>query len=825
MPPESNNGPLLGTGARKSFQQTGSWNMLDITKIPYESTIGILARYMSGRVNPYTGAVVEEMSRQFRLSTKGRQNTEVAIKSLKIVGSVGDVLEFGFGIEDVIRSILKTEAGTVGLVLCAALKECYHDSVAIDVLLEMARSCKVSGEFMPPSAAWEEWLNACAGVLAVTDFPTRAEHLMRLPNTKQRLGVYQRYEGLPKSLRSCASPKSLADCLSAMGCITRDELDSVTFIGGADTGWLATVAEWFFDLRVTMTMSDGKIFYTNHVNLDEVQVKIIFQDDTVDASASLQCIEKSYILKDISRILDGDRPPNAGIVSGRVKWKEALTCAFQTEFDSLMEIPHTFSELLGCASRIFKGLAEAHNIFPDYLKRACLGYCDSSFGRGLVNNIIYWFPELKKLKKQMHKSAGMSFKDAQKSYELCISKIRAKCGCRTCMSKATGFTFEDEAIESTPGPARSLNTSQDDILTDADSNRSLKSNIEPDWDSDQDCQVIIAETIIYLSRILSTVHIETDNLLPMRSGFGMAYARQLRQRRSAYSGRSAIEAVGPIAFCLDFDNNFSIAMPKGNEEAVEARLYSVLELFSGQEVSSSSLAVSAASSNGIVAFLGVLREPSVRQDAVARIHVMPGRIYHEKKRYWSLADRVLTREPISTFTEAAKIEEDPNWEETQIGVRENSQALECLLAFGKQQDFNDPSSRPPVVVGPSLLAVTLASRRGLVSCKWSRGTYRGQFPSGPSCITSRNHSLLTPKEAEDAWKMSPYHVTVQDKIITFIRPKNDTAAIATVAALTNVELTCSLYIVSSECVQCCVEAAIDVDRPERSQFCFLYLSR
>ena len=48
------------------------------------------------------------------------------------------------------------------------------------------------------------------------------------------------------------------------------------------------------------------------------------------------------------------------------------------------------------------------------------------------------------------------------------------------------------------------------------------------------------------------------------------------------------------------------------------------------------------------------------------------------------------------------------------------------------------------------------------------------------------------------------------RIITFIRPKNDTAAVSRVTALAKVNLTCPLYIVSSECVQCCVKVAMNV---------------
>jgi hypothetical protein len=55
------------------------------------------------------------MSRQIRLSTKGRQNIEVATINLKIMGRIGIVSEFDFSIEYGIRSILKTKAGSVGL--------------------------------------------------------------------------------------------------------------------------------------------------------------------------------------------------------------------------------------------------------------------------------------------------------------------------------------------------------------------------------------------------------------------------------------------------------------------------------------------------------------------------------------------------------------------------------------------------------------------------------------------------------------------------------------------------------------------------------------
>ncbi|OCL14997.1 hypothetical protein AOQ84DRAFT_279874, partial [Glonium stellatum] len=407
--------------------------MLDLSKLPVEATIGILSRYSAGRVNPYTAVVGEAMCSKFQLAMKGRRNLELAVNSLKVVGSIGNTLEFGFGIEDVIRSMANSEGGSVCLAICAALKDCYSDTVAIEVLLEMARLCNVDGQYMPSSQSWKDLLRACAGTLSATAFPLRAEHLMRLPKGEQRLGAFLGLEATPRSFRGCSDPKSLAEALFALARITRNELQAITFIGGSDTGWLAAVAEWLLDLRVTMVKTDGEVIFMNHNDPDNVQVHIIFRDHDEEPSQTLRSVGKTYVLADVSKLFaDEGRSPNTTIVSGRVEWKETLKSTFLSDFTRLMEIPQTLAELLGSAARIFKALANAEDSYPDRYRRACTSYSDASFGPGFVSNTLKWFPELQKLKEGMQKSVSLKLKAAQKAYEFCISKVRAHCGCGTC---------------------------------------------------------------------------------------------------------------------------------------------------------------------------------------------------------------------------------------------------------------------------------------------------------------------------------------------------------------------------------------------------------
>jgi hypothetical protein len=130
---------------------------------------------------------------------------------------------------------------------------------------------------------------------------------------------------------------------------------------------------------------------------------------------------------------------------------------------------------------------------------------------------------------------------------------------------------------------------------------------------------------------LSNVVVEHESLFPVRSGLELAYGRQLNQRRAATLGRRAIKEIGPIAFCLDFDNNFSFGTQQGNEEGVEVRLHNVLELFAGRRPPSINSNFSATCLNGLCAFLGILLEPNEDRNSVARIHILAGRILFEKK--------------------------------------------------------------------------------------------------------------------------------------------------------------------------------------------------
>lgn len=673
--------------------------------------------------------------------------------------------------------------------------------MAAEILLEMARLVNIDGQYMPSSQSWKDLLNACAGTLSTSRFPKLAEHLMQSANDDHRLGAYGGYDASPTRSRTCSSPKNIAAALSELSQVSRNVLKSVTIVGGSDAAWLAALAEFLLGLSVRLTTTEGTLLYRNRDD-EDFQVEVVLDiSPGTEGDPILALTGRTVILEDVTKLFEEEgRSPDAAVVSGRVEWKDVLSRSFLSEFNNLLEIGATVGECIGSAARLFKGLANAEDMFRAKYRLACTSYCDSAYGIGFVDNTIRWFPELRKLRHHMQAAAKAPLTEARNKYELCISLVRQHCSCLTCQSVAPGPTEHSE------------HDIEDDEMADEDTNESSTNlDTEGDWDPDHFCEVVILETIMFLSRALSNVILENDSLLPVRSGMEYAYGRQLNQRRAANLGHTALEEIGPIAFCLDFDNNFSFGTLPGNEEGVEIRLQTILEIFSGRLAPSTNSNFSALCVNGICAFLGVLREPNADRRCLARVHVISGRINHEGKMYTRLIDRVMPERPIEGFGPIFKLADVDETElNRSLSVKESSTGLECLLELGIDRTT-------PWRAGPSRLAVLLASRRGLVSCKLSRQPRRAN--------TSQNcrPSTLFSSEQIDKALGEKGTLCINGKSITLLQCQDGATAAVAIAFLASLPPTFSVFVAEKECAACCIKEILAVDREERSDFCVLFV--
>jgi hypothetical protein len=264
--------------------------MLDIAKLTVQLSVRILSRYAAGRVNTHTVLVAEAMGMAFRMGKNGKASVEQAFSKLTAVSTLGNSLSIGFGIEDFTREMIRSEAGAMQMGLCAALKECYSDDIAIEVMLEYARQTKAQGQWMPSNMEWRNLLDACAGSLAASNFALRAEHFMQLAKGERRLGAYGAVEAMPKKRRGCSTPKSIADALTALAMLSNGRMESISLTGGPDAGWLAAIAEWFLDLKVkTVDDQSQETLYRNHADDRDTQVTVTYlsqymQDTGISAS-------------------------------------------------------------------------------------------------------------------------------------------------------------------------------------------------------------------------------------------------------------------------------------------------------------------------------------------------------------------------------------------------------------------------------------------------------------------------------------------------------------------------------------------------------------
>ena len=66
-------------------------------------------------------------------------------------------------------------------------------------------------------------------------------------------------------------------------------------------------------------------------------------------------------------------------------------------------------------------------------------------------------------------------------------------------------------------------------------------------------------------------------------------------------------------------------------------------------------------------------------------------------------------------------------------------------------------------------------------------------------------------------------IFINGKVVNVIRCETASTAITAIASAAYLHPRCSLFIVDKECLDCCIRAAMAIDRPERSHFCFLFL--
>ena len=468
----------------QSFPQQGVWSWVDLGKTVVNISTNLLRRYSAADIDIYTLLAGQYVAGSFKFGKEGRKRFEQAILTLPSMQSMGNIIHFGFGIDSIIRSLATTEEGGCLVVLCAAAAECFPENHSANIMYEMVRSYQAPDSFMPSALQWKALIRVCAGSLAICSFPKMADHFM---------GLIKREEDFNFSLhsdRGCSSPESLAQALLGIGKVSTGKLESIKIIGPSDIGWLAAIAEWMLDLRISVSTSRGTLLHKNCQDIRLAQIHFfISKQNEADRSTDVEIQTTVYHLRDFTDVLytrEGSiRRPS---VCGRVPWSTALSGTFGSYFERCSEgMPSAFGQALGCAARMFEAVKNAEEGFSGSLAVNCASYFSSSYGKGFVNFACHQFPELKALRQEMDEGASKSAKDALAAYEACLVNIGSVCQCSICKGKA-----------------KDIGRHQSEKL----------------------CLVCILETIIVATRSLSGISV-AENLNPLLTGLESFYQQQL----------------------------------------------------------------------------------------------------------------------------------------------------------------------------------------------------------------------------------------------------------------------------------------------------------
>lgn len=744
--------PPLSQSFGTSFSQQGSISWVDLAKCLVSASIGFYQRLSGSDVGVDTATVGLVLGSRFKFGHFGRDNFLKALKQLPSMSTYGNVIWFGFGVRHLIRDLTTKEEGGVLVALCGALS-CYHEDVAAEILHEMVDILNPQENPAPSILQWKSLLKVCGGVLSTTDFPVKAETLMRKHSYLQYLNSNATAVDPSSRLRGHASPEEVAKALLAVADLSRKKLESITVVGAADGGWLAAVAEWMFNLKVVIIGTDGRECYNNCGIHDTVQLTVEFTEQNgVNDNSDLVCTDQIFRLQHtmgMFRRQDGSL--GMTLLSGRVEWSSALMATFGSDFQKLIEMRVAAGKAIGNAARVFEAVASSEKGVMLDTARDCTSYSEASRGRGFISSALEIFPELKGMQMDMDQGIRMSFEEAKAAYETNRSFLCRGCGCKICQDGEDGMQSEERF-----------------------------------------CSVILLETIIVMIRSIAGMTI-APQLRPARSGLEAFYERQLKVNFcTSHEQERERSRYGKISNLLEIAFSALDEAWQQVEAVAVRRLIDAVRLFSGRGIPDSSWHTSAVCVSGICVFLDVFQKLSDSSEDIARCHVMPGSIEMQEKTFdWieDLSDHQVQgmparkRQGIDTSPASVVSVQDlqDNFTGSTLIVCEKIRAIQAAIVL--QRD-----SASPILISPAMLGASLVQSSGLVYCN-------GKKCSRAKPLTADPH-------------IGPTGVVMSEPLSLWRFQGSEVGRCAAIISISSATPQYTTILQGQACSNCCVQAAI-----------------
>lgn len=471
-----------------------------------------IADLSAARTNPYAIQVAVKICSQLKLSISGQRRLNKALNDLPQIVSSDPNLAFAWHADHVIRSPKIHDGSYEHLLLTVVLAECFHETYAAEVFHHMARQKLPSTQSTPHIYQWLDLLHFCNGILACDDFGLFVENFILLdPYSVTPGGKYS-------SDRCLTPPESLAAVLLAVGEVISGKRSQLTIRGGGVIGWIAALAEHFYDLSVSIEAKMGDHL---HGPKDGAQLSLIYTDkpELVIEDATMPALAKEVSNISLSAF-------SAQIhflpFGGRVTWQALLPQVFGKAYHTL-EHDHakTMYSAIGSAFAALEASKDASSIGPR--QHASIStYPTPPSASTLIATLTTSVASLRKGQGRMEKELRASPQDAAKTHLEQIHVLAAACGCGICAS--VSGKKQDQAVNGSSG------------------------HVEPPTGY---CLPAVVETVIMIGLLLSRI-ILAHPLNPSREGVQLLY--KLRTDKLSRTQEHNSLTPSPNAIAALYDN-------------------------------------------------------------------------------------------------------------------------------------------------------------------------------------------------------------------------------------------------------------------------------
>ena len=387
----------------------------------WTASAAVLQRFAASNIQPVTFGAGLALANQFQMSRDGRERMDHTIQSLRGAPGFDKLLWFGFGQQSFVRMMGETQLGLNCVALCSCLAETHSEIHAARVLKDLWELKDFPGEYEPAHSQFLALVKACSGAVSRSGFGQELDAMTRGGDC-----------GITGHGDLAADTTDLAKALDGLFQMTRNKVETITFVGEKECAFLAAIGRWLFDFTVYIENIEGRLLYRSHESVTQGNTQILVRYSSEVRPGSVRQSATYILLSGRSLITDDSQDACRWIL--KVPWESCLQQAYGETFQSLSALVHIFGSYLGCCARIYEALARGEPNVGVFSRVGFTEFSERGYGHGFIHSTNTIFVELDTagLNEAMKSSLNKTFEDAVKEVEQDFQRLKNSCSCCIC---------------------------------------------------------------------------------------------------------------------------------------------------------------------------------------------------------------------------------------------------------------------------------------------------------------------------------------------------------------------------------------------------------